>query len=168
MDLFEEAWATFDDNEKRTYRYALGRRWSEGPSILFIMLNPSTADEKVLDPTVRRCRTFAEKWGFGTLLVANLYALRSTDPKGLDEADDPVGPQNDMWIKNLAEQAACIVVAWGALKWAQRREEPVRNLLNSATLYCLGTTKQGHPRHPLYVHGDTKLQEWKGGDVESL
>lgn len=107
-----DAGAVFDPT--RTYRYSLWRRWdATAPGCLVVMLNPSTADEQTLDPTVRRCIEFAKSWGFGSLHVANIFALRSTDPAWLYEAADPVGPENDGWIRLLHERAGLTVAAWG-------------------------------------------------------
>jgi hypothetical protein len=139
------------------YRYALTRTWNPGGrAILFVGLNPSTADARTDDPTIRRCIGFAQRWQFGTLIVANLYALRSSDPSKLATARDPVGPENDRWLRRLSRHAAVTVVAWGAHPAVRERETTVLDLFDAPM--CLGMTLAGHPRHPLYVRGDTRLQ----------
>jgi hypothetical protein len=135
------------------YRYALSRQWSEAPGVAtFIMLNPSTADARVDDPTVKRCIGFAQAWGMGRLHVLNLYALRSTDPKGLWVVDDPVGPENDRHIAAHAQLAAetgwPLVAAWGA----NARPDRVAHVLRfpgMVALTALGVTNSGSPKHPL-------------------
>src|SRR5947209_16246810 len=97
-----------------TYRYSLWRQWStDCPPVAFIMLNPSTADDRKDDPTIRRCIGFARAWGFGALEVVNLFAYRATDWSKLLEVDDPVGPENDDYIVQAVERCPCVVAAWG-------------------------------------------------------
>lgn len=127
------------------------------------MLNPSTADEEVDDPTIRRCIGFSRRDGLSGLRVVNLFALRSTDPAGLADAWDPVGPENDAWIRDVAARSHRIVVAWGAHPLARTRIGAVVPILRGAEgrrLWCLGTTASGAPRHPLYVRGDTTMLPW--------
>ena len=135
------------------YRYRLWRHWSAEPAVLFLMLNPSTADETVNDPTVERCQRRAKEMGAGGLQVANIFALRSTDPAALYTAADPVGPDNDAAILSAANECAQVICAWGVHGEHQGRGDAVLAMLGSAgiTPHCLGTTKAGHPRHPLYV-----------------
>lgn len=137
----------------RKYRYALERRWGSGPFVLFVMLNPSTADEHVDDPTLRRCIGFGKAWGFGGLLVGNLFALRSTDPRELAKAHDPVGPDADVWLTTMAMRAGLVVAAWGAHAFAQDRARQVVDSRVLGNFTVLGLTKAGHPRHPLYAPG---------------
>lgn len=138
----------------RRYRYVLERRWDEDlPAVLFIGLNPSTADEHSDDPTVRRCVRFARDWGYGSLLLANLFALRSTDPKRLVDAEDPVGRWNDRWLERLANRASLAIAAWGVHGVLRGRDQVI--VARYRSLHCLGTTKEGHPRHPLYLRADT-------------
>lgn len=146
------------------YRYRLWRYWSGEPAVLFLMLNPSTADETVNDPTVERCQRRAKAMGAGGLQVANIFALRSTDPGALYAADDPVGPDNDAAILAAARECAQVICAWGVHGEYRGRGNAVLAMLRTAgiTPHCLGTTKDGHPRHPLYVsYGVTpvRLQE---------
>jgi hypothetical protein len=144
----------------RTYRYTLDRTWDASlPVALFIMLNPSTADASEDDPTIRRCRSFATREGCGGLTVVNLFALRSTDPAALTSHPDPVGPDNDTRIAlALDRQPAVVIAAWGSHPFARSRARQVAAPL--ARLRCLGTTKGGDPRHPLYVRGDAPLIPW--------
>lgn len=147
-----DAGATF--SPCRAYRYRLWRMWSETePAMAFCMLNPSTADESVEDPTVRRCIGFAKKWGYGGLVVVNIFALRSTDPKALYVHPDPVGPDNDGHICNVCETVPLMIAAWGVHGELNGRGKKVEAMLAMKTM---GRTKDGHPRHPLYLRGDVK------------
>ncbi len=151
-------------SEDRVYRYMLTRIISSGPwRLLAIMVNPSTADELTDDPTIRRWLGFARIWGFGVLRVVNLNAFRATEPIDLFKAHDPVGPDNDKWLKCGAEWADTIVVSWGVHGAWRGRDTEVSFLLEpyQGKLYSLGLTKQGHPRHPLRLRRDTKLQRWQ-------
>lgn len=145
------------------YRYTLEREWMTGQGrCLFLMLNPSTADARDDDPTIRRCIGFAQRWGHRTLAVGNLFAYRATDPAALSTVPPhvAVGPRNDEWLRWLAVRSALIVVAWGAHAAAgERAREVLGDLLADREVFCLGTTASGAPRHPLYVKGDTEL-EW--------
>jgi hypothetical protein len=154
-------------SECGTYRYTLTREGDmhvDKGTALFLMLNPSTADATVDDPTIRRCRSFAQAWGCNGFTVANLYAFRATKPADLWKAFDPVGPENDMHLRALAREYTDVVCAWGANAKADRVEVVTRLLLGAgARLWCLGTTEAGHPRHPLYVRGNTPLVRWPIG-----
>ncbi len=146
--------------DRRTYRYALTREWHPAPPAVFVMLNPSTADAFRLDPTLRRAAGFARAWGCGGLIVLNAYALRSTDPRELGRHPEPVGPYNDLVIGTvLVGYVGPVVVGWGAdpAVTATGRAGEVLDLIRSTRVkpVCLGTTKGGHPRHPLYVAGST-------------
>ncbi len=147
------------------YRYELRRVWDESlPSLGVVMLNPSTADAIEDDPTIRRCVGFAKREQCGGIIVTNLYAFRTPSPKELffpggtstyikAGLHDIVGPSNDLYISTLPWESEKVLCAWGADKNIElRRTEHVLNLIPNA--YCLGTTKEGHPRHPLYVKGD--------------
>ena len=144
------------------YRYTLERRWDDRPPALFVMLNPSTADASEDDPTIRRCIGFARDWGYGGLLVGNLYAYRATDPAVLWEAAgagiDPVGPLNDRRLRELRRRAALAVAAWGAHKLVGRAAH-VMDLLGE--LHVLRLTKHGQPGHPLYVPKSTLPTRWQ-------
>lgn len=141
------------------YRYALTRSWdASGPIVMFVGLNPSTADARIDDPTVRRCIAFARRWGFGKLLLTNLFALRSTDPSALIRAADPVGPENDDWIAKASQTADMTVVAWGVHGCLLERDREVLAQLGDP--HCLGTTKSGAPRHPLYMPSNAPLRRF--------
>jgi hypothetical protein len=148
-------------NEARTHRYLLCRRWSDGPVMTWIMLNPSTADAFADDPTIRRCISFARREGCGGLRVVNLFALRATNPRELRKHPDPVGPCADQMIDAQAG-GAYTVAAWGADATAIRRGRQVGRRLIAAgvSLSCLGVTSAGHPRHPLYVRSSALLTPW--------
>ena len=143
----------------RRYRYVLRRVFAEGPSVMFVGLNPSTADEARDDPTIRRCLGFARRWGYGTLIMANLYAWRATDPRELRAAPWPDGGKpHDYWLRRLAAEADLIVAAWGADPGpVPHRPALVLRILQASLergrLVALGVTKHGQPRHPLYARG---------------
>ena len=150
------------------YRYYLSRIWDNSkPTVLFIMFNPSTADHEVDDPTIRRCIGFAKSWDCGGLYVVNLFARRDSDPRAIFGFWEDVGEDNDAHIRRLVNGHlnsdgtvdGYIVIAWGGLahpadvRW--RRDEVIGNLpVNLIT--CLGVTKSGEPKHPLYVPASTK------------
>jgi hypothetical protein len=139
------------------YRYLLWRIWDlQLPRLLWIMLNPSTADETTNDPTLRRILGFSHASGFGGLEVVNLYALRSPSPKALLLASDAIGPENDRYIQEAMLRADKIIVAWGNEGARDGRDQAVLSLL-SCPVFCLGMTRVGCPRHPLYVKAETRL-----------
>ena len=146
-------------SEDRRYRYLLTRRVGASQSrVLFIMLNPSAADEERNDPTIRRCIGFARDWGFGFLEVVNLFALMSTDPKGLLDAEDPVGPDNDATIQDALQGADKVILAWGnhGLIHRERAARVTRMALDASTPHHLGLTKLGFPKHPLLLPRSTR------------
>lgn len=145
----------------REYRYRLTRRWDDRPLVNFLMLNPSTADELTEDPTVRRCIGFASDWGYGGLLVTNIFAYRSTNPDLLYKIADPVGPGNDEHIIQSAKLCALTVGAWGDHGRHLGRGNVVRAMLRAAniTARCLGKNAGGEPQHPLYIARDRRLIE---------
>jgi hypothetical protein len=155
------AWDDVTGSPCRRYRYALTRTWDRArPPVVFVMLNPSTADAWTPDPTVRRCIGYAKRWQAGGLVVLNAFALRSPHPAAL-RADQPVGPDNDQVIAAaLAGQAGPVIVAWGSDETLRRtgRDRAVLDLLHAAgvTPRCLGLTKGGYPRHPLYLRVDAE------------
>ena len=141
----------------RSYRYALWRRWDwqgYANQVMFIGLNPSTADEHQDDPTIRRCIRFARDWGYGGLLMCNAFAFRATNPKDMKAASDPIGPRNDESLSYRKSQVGFIVAAWGA-HCPTEREREVCEVIGQ-TVHCLGRTKAGHPKHPLYLRADTQ------------
>lgn len=141
----------------RTYRYALWRRWGSpefASQVMFVGLNPSTADETEDDPTIRRCIRFAKDWGYGGLLMMNAYAFRATDPKVMKAASDSVGPGNDEEFRWRAGHVGLVIAAWGA-HCTEERERQVCEALQRP-IHCLGRTKAGRPKHPLYLRADTQ------------
>lgn len=147
-------------SEDGSYRYLLGRRWTEGPECVFIMLNPSTADGTEDDPTIRRCISIAKKFGCGSLLVGNLYAFRATAPADLWKAAEPTGgDRNTQALAELLNRGTVVISAWGAHA-RQTRVDEVFRLPRADRLMALGFTESGAPRHPLYVQADAELQRW--------
>lgn len=145
------------------YRYALTRAWNaSGRRLLFIMLNPSKATELVNDPTVERCERRARALGYGAFRVCNIFAWRETDPAALRRATDPVGPENDAVLRDSAAWADDILCAWGIHGAHLGRADAVTALLlaTGRPLLCLGLTRAGHPRHPLYVSYGTRPMRW--------
>ncbi|MFZ1744765.1 MAG: DUF1643 domain-containing protein [Nitrospirales bacterium] len=153
------------------YRYWLERKWSAAPPLVFIMLNPSTADASVDDPTIRRCCHFAKREGAGGLIVVNLFAYRATDPKELDGADimagnavgKYAGSENTQNI-GMAMLAAMIngrpvVCAWGSSKHAPKMADRIKARAKDFEigLVCFKINKDGQPKHPLYVSGEAPL-----------
>lgn len=130
--------------------------FTQDETCLFVMLNPSTADATEDDRTIGRCRSFARRWGLGRLAVANLYAYRATNPESLGEVEDPIGPDNDHWLCELANEASYIVAAWGANKMvdAGRIRDVFRMLDHDVPLVALELNRDGSPKHPLYVRSD--------------
>ena len=150
--LFLERDAVISDCGK--YRYLLRRVWDhERMRALFVMLNPSTADAEIDDPTIRSCTRLCRSWGHGSFEVVNLFGLRATDPGELAEADDPVGPDNDKIAEAAVVRSDIAICAWGANPAAEERAYSMWAKINvrRPAVYCLGTTKHGHPKHPLYI-----------------
>lgn len=154
--LFPPAFSPATFSPCRTWRYRLERRWSAGPTAAFILLNPSTADETNDDPTIRRCIGYAKGWGYGGLVLGNIFALRSTDPKGLYSHPDPVGPDNDRVLAEIAREADRIVCGWGTHGAFTGRGGAVLRVIREAgaTPLALKLTSAGHPGHPLYLRSD--------------
>jgi hypothetical protein len=150
--------AAFSDDG--LYRYWLSRRIGMGErTVLFVGLNPSTADARQDDPTIRRCVGFAQRWGYDWLFMGNIYGYRSTDPKALRTVDDPVGPDNQEALKWMAQRADLIVAAWGANQLNCYAHTLAGWLLSLPRTRCLGQTKDGSPKHPLYLASNTALVE---------
>lgn len=144
-----------------TWRYTLKRAWGTGGACLFVMLNPSTADLQHDDPTVAKCQRYARRWGYDELRVANIFALRATDPRALYDHADPVGPDNDDWILRQAADADLIVCAWGTHgAYRDRGAEVARTLAAHHALHALTITKGGHPGHPLYLSESSPPIPW--------
>ena len=150
---FSKAGAVFSDCRK--FRYALWRMWDgDKPIVMIIGLNPSTADEKVNDPTITRCISFARSWGYGGVCVTNLFGFRTTSPTHLKAHHDPIGKENDAWVHEMAKEAAIKVAAWGNHgKFLNRSLEILPSL---DQLHCIKMNKSGEPAHPLYLKAELK------------
>jgi hypothetical protein len=161
--LGDEMGATFSPCEKadeehvcsrecRPYRYTLWRVWDPGkPLLMFVGLNPSTATDIENDPTVTRCIDYARRWGFGGLVMMNLFAFRATDPKEMKGVADPVGPENDAALEEQAQRAGLVIAAWGTHGTHHGRARKVidSGILGDYKVLCV--TGGGHPGHPLYL-----------------
>lgn len=162
--------AVFDST--RLYRYSLWRRWAEpwlfdsphwcNDMVLFLMLNPSTGDESENDPTINRCIQFTKDWGYNGLVVANIFAIRATDPIDMKKAGDPVGPENNRAISYFVEHCAKIITAWGNHGIHNSRSTAIRDLLRGRLVHHLGLTQAMEPKHPLYLKASTQPTLWKG------
>lgn len=142
----------------RKYRYALWRTWEEGDGhVMFIGLNPSTADETKDDPTIRRCVGYAKRLGYGGLYMLNLFAFRATNPKDLKRADDPVGPENDKFLRMYFDVLGFNIACWGTHGDFMDRGKEVIELLGRENLQCFSITKNGQPKHPLYLRRDAEI-----------
>ena len=135
----------------RQYRYSLWRHWGDpaGGYAMFVGLNPSTADETMDDPTIRRCIGFAKDWGYAGLCMTNLFAFRATQPADMKAVADPIGPDNDQALLRMAQGSGVIVAAWGVDGAHLGRGDVVRGMLPN--LHFLKLTQAGHPSHPLYL-----------------
>lgn len=134
----------------KTYRYSLSRSWNEGSGkAVFIGLNPSTADQREDDPTIRRCVGFARAWGCNSMEIVNLFAYRATKPGDLKLSAKPIGRNNDRWISAAISEAALSIACWGNHGEFQGRSDKVRD--RYPNLLCLGINASGAPKHPLYI-----------------
>lgn len=141
---------------KGYHRYVLWRGWDPSKEkVMFIGLNPSTADETQDDPTIRRCINFARDWRYGGMYMLNLFSYRATKPRDMHLAADPIGADNDTALINYSLKSHIIVACWGSTGDHMKRHVSVTNMFED--LWCFGKTKNGMPRHPLYVKGDTPL-----------
>lgn len=157
-DLFFERDAVISDCGR--YRYLLRRSWNhDRMRALFVMLNPSTADAEVDDATIRSCIRLCRDWGYGSFEVINLFGLRATDPSELSGADEPIGQDNDRVAIAAIERCDVTICAWGAHKMANSRADEMKNIITSRQprAWCLGKTKAGAPKHPLYIKTGTPL-----------
>lgn len=150
----------------RVYRYHLWRAWDDcRPVMAFIMMNPSTADETEDDATIKRCIGFARREGCGGISVRNVFALRATNPNALLVHPDPFGPENEehLLAAGRASIMTQLVVAWGNRQGGKRLDHYYKKasvILVGQSPYCLGVTKNGEPRHPLYLANNTPLVRW--------
>jgi len=139
----------------KKYRYVLWRNWDKSKqSVMFIGLNPSKADIIQDDPTIYRCINFAKSWGYGGIIITNLFAYRTKDPRELKITNNPIGKDNDMWINKISKEDVFKVAAWGNHGTYLNRSE---NILKSiSNLNCIKKNKSGEPSHPLYLKTDLK------------
>ena len=144
------------------YRYLLTRRWGPGRALLYIMLNPSKATERANDPTIERCERRARALGYEAVLIGNLFAWRETSPALLRQAEDPVGAANGAALERALAEADDVLAAWGVHGgWRGAGAEAERWLRERGVrLHTLGLTRDGHPRHPLYVGYAAPLLDW--------
>lgn len=152
-----------------TYRYRLERIWEPDlPLVVWIMLNPSTANATEDDPTIRRCMGYARAWGRGGIVVVNLFAYRATDPRAMRAAADPVGPENDAHLLAAVCSKPLVVAAWGNGGTYRNRGRAVHELIRGAgvPLHCLTVSKTGQPCHPLYQAASLFPVPWKGHGVD--
>lgn len=147
-------------SKDKIYRYDLSRIWDDTkPYVLFICLNPSTADEVVDDPTSKKCIQYAKSWGYGGMHIANLFAYRATNPNDLRMADDPIGKDNDKWLLKLSKDAGVVIAAWGNHGQFLNRDDEVTQLIQG--LHCLRVNSTGAPAHPLYLSSKLKPIPYK-------
>lgn len=149
-----------------SFRYSLEREWNPSKEgVLFVLLNPSTADDNIDDNTVKKCIGFAKQWGYGSLEIVNLFAYRATDPKVLflaeQEGKDVIGPKNDKYIQEAMDRAEKTIVGWGEMgKNALERCKQVQNMLQGKEIECFGVGKKMQPKHPLMLKYTTPLQNF--------
>ncbi|MCJ8330368.1 MAG: DUF1643 domain-containing protein [Lentisphaeria bacterium] len=143
----------------RKYRYALWRVWDESKDkAMFVCLNPSTADETIDDPTLVRCINFASSWGYGAVVMANLFAFRATDPDDMKIAKNPIGEENDQWLMDLSKNASIVICAWGNDGGYKNRANSVNEILTKQ--HYLKLNKSGEPAHPLYLRKNLNPVKW--------
>lgn len=152
----------------KKYRYSLTREWDKTiefgqGTVMFIGLNPSTADANLDDPTIRRCIGFAKSWGYNKLVMANLFAFRATNPKDMKAAKDPIGTDNARYLIELSEEADLIVAAWGTGGAFQDRGNIIREHI--LDMYYLKLTRAGHPSHPLYLNSRLEPKKWNQNEA---
>lgn len=159
----DDAFSVAQYSDCESYRYALTRTWDEtGRKALFIMLNPSTATEVQNDPTVERCERRSRTLGFGAFCVTNIFAWRDTDPRKMRAASEPIGTENDATILGFCPWADQIIAAWGTHGAHLNRGPAMLQILRGVgqPLYHLGLTKEGHPKHPLYIAYSQQPEKW--------
>lgn len=143
------------------YRYSLWRIWNlDKPLVCFIGLNPSTADAKINDATIRRCMVFSKSWNYGGIYMVNLFAYRATDPDEMKKAIDPIGPANDKFIKDAVRQCKIVIACWGNQGDHLDRDYQVKQLVKKK-LHYLQINQSGKPGHPLYLPGELVPIKWE-------
>ena len=167
-----ENWSLFPDgnavlSECGKYRYWLERGPQNAPFVTWVLANPSTADANIDDPTVRKARGFTERWGFKRFVFVNVFAGRSTDPRGLLKMKDAVGPENERYIREAVNRAEFVVLAWGNAIVKHKRPQAawtykhvIHPLRTDSHIRCLGYTADGSPRHPLMLAYSTPLEQY--------
>jgi hypothetical protein len=164
--------AILSDEAPPVYRSDLTRTWDDAlPVMVWVMLNPSTADHEIDDPTILACMDFARRNGCGGIVVVNLFAVRSPHPKVMKAHAAPIGPSNDAFLQrhfvDAAADGGLVIAAWGTGGDHLGRAAEVRAMVEKwgLTLHCFGVTKDGHPKHPLArghhrIDRDTKPMPW--------
>ena len=152
-------------SQDRVYRYVLKHSWRDifddvEKSIVWIALNPSTADESQLDPTLTRIRNFSNQFGYNCFYMLNIFAFRSTDPKNMLNCKQPIGKDNDYWIKQICNKTDKIVCCWGNIGKHLNRSDQVRLLLKNHPLFYLDMSKENQPKHPLYLSSKLELKRY--------
>lgn len=164
MSLFDELDNSAVLSPDGVYRYVLRREWADGQCVAFLMFNPSTADASLDDPTIRKCRGFARQWGYGRMVIVNLFTIRSTDPRKVSRTVDPVGPMGDYYTVEALDDARELICAWGCGSHMKgslaKRPAKVLGYIRERHPYlpiqCLGRGADGSPRHPLMLGYATK------------
>lgn len=153
--------AVFSKNRK--YRYTLTRQgWGGTGTVMFIGLNPSTADGLHDDATIRRLIRFTQDWGYDGFIMTNLFAFRATDPRDLRRALNPIGQENDAWLHITASKCQLIVCCWGNHgEYLNRGARVIRQLKNVYRLHCFGLSRDGNPLHPLRLAASTQPKVFK-------
>jgi len=158
-------------SECGNYRYSLRRHSNmsntNGQKLVFVMLNPSTADASLDDNTVKRCISFMELWGYSHLEIVNLFAFRATEPSDMLAAEDPIGPENDTYLYSAIGSSETVICAWGNPGDHKERLDTIKVIFkyhSASQPCCLGVNKSGMPRHPLYLKRSTELKEWTYND----
>ena len=152
-------------SQDRVYRYVLKHSWCDifddvEKPIVWIALNPSTADENQLDPTLTRIRNFSNQFGYNCFYMLNIFAFRSTDPKNMLNCKQPIGKDNDCWIKQICNKTDKIVCCWGNIGKHLNRSNEIRQLLKGYPLFYLDMSKQNQPKHPLYLSSKLELKRY--------
>jgi hypothetical protein len=147
------------------YRYTLTREWEDGRCIAWLMFNPSTADAIENDHTICKCIGFSERWGYGRMVVVNLYAVRSRDPKAVARMVDPVGPLNNYWIREALGESRELICAWGCAQHMPGIGSRIDEVMGLArdekvSTMCLGQRKDCHPKHPLMLPYSTEREAY--------
>ncbi len=151
-------------DKKRKYRYMLKRQWGDSTDkfINFVLLNPSTANETVDDPTIKACIKFTQNLGYGGFYVTNLFAYRTKSPDILKKSTEPIGRKNDMFIKKYATKSKLVIIAWGNHgNYLNRDKDVLKFITKIKTPYCFITTQSGQPKHLLYIARNTKPIKFK-------